>query len=668
MSKKLEKSKHVSKPCYKACVPPCSRYITSGDTHALCVVCLGAEHAVSALKGADCPHCEHLPLRTLRSRKALFEEGAFTSIPRGSGPASTEVEQQLHSWGSQLDLLEGMETGDPLSASSPGRSIARSAGSEARSVVSSPRGTGSTLRISSSEEVDMKSVEEAPQSLQYEELLEVVTRVPAGAFHSFPISTLRCRDRGILHSQPACSSPLPTTTATLRGWMIAAIERCRGWNRRLPHLSSTDTRRLVSKRRHSNGSSPSAIQLTGLLGGSSHGRLPAPHKGKGKNRALPLALHPIESEGSPGPLVQVPPAGKPLQDTVLAAQTTPEASLERLVPLVDHLAAWKLLPNVSAWVLHTVERSYHIQFSAPPPPFNGVSPTLVGPEQGLAMEQEVATLLRKEAIKVVPPHDRESGIYSQYFIVPKKDGGLCPILDLRLLNRSVMRLTFKMLTIKQVVSQIRSEDCFVTIDLKDAYFHVSILSQHRKFLRFAFRGEAYQYQVLPFGLALSPCTFTKYVDAELGLRLNAKKKNHLSRRGVGFDHDAGTFVSIVARVKEGRSLTVKQLLGLMAAASNVIPFGLLYMRPLQWWLKTRGFSLRGNPLCMIKVMRRCLRALDMWRKPWFLSQGLVLGAPCRCLTLATDVSLTGWGVYPSNYYHLTSINHSQYLSNHIATP
>ncbi|KAI2647899.1 Transposon Ty3-I Gag-Pol polyprotein [Labeo rohita] len=182
--------------------------------------------------------------------------------------------------------------------------------------------------------------------------------------------------------------------------------------------------------------------------------------------------------------------------------------------------AWKLLPNVSAWVLHTVERGYRIQFGAPPPPFNGVSPTLVGPEQGLVMEQEVATLLRKEAIEVVPPHERESGFYSRYFIVPKKDGGLRPILDLRLLNRSVKRLKFKMLTIKQVVSQIRSEDWFVTIDLKDAYFHVSILPHHRKFLRFAFRGEAYQYRVLPFGLALSPRTFTKCVDAALApLRL-----------------------------------------------------------------------------------------------------------------------------------------------------
>ncbi|KAJ7999274.1 hypothetical protein DPEC_G00213730 [Dallia pectoralis] len=74
-----------------------------------------------------------------------------------------------------------------------------------------------------------------------------------------------------------------------------------------------------------------------------------------------------------------------------------------------------------------------------------------------------------------------------------------------------------MLTLKQIVSQIRSEDWFVTIDLKDAYFHISILPQHRKFLRFAFGGEAYQYRVLPFGLALSP---TRCIDAALApLRL-----------------------------------------------------------------------------------------------------------------------------------------------------
>ncbi len=45
------------------------------------------------------------------------------------------------------------------------------------------------------------------------------------------------------------------------------------------------------------------------------------------------------------------PAGPPLQGTELAALSTPEASLKRLVPLVSDLAVWEPLPSVSYWVL-----------------------------------------------------------------------------------------------------------------------------------------------------------------------------------------------------------------------------------------------------------------------------------------------------------------------------
>ncbi|XP_043092001.1 zinc finger protein OZF-like [Puntigrus tetrazona] len=47
------------------------------------------------------------------------------------------------------------------------------------------------------------------------------------------------------------------------------------------------------------------------------------------------------------------------------------------------------------------------------------------------------------------------------------------------------------------------------------YFHVSIPLHHRPFLRFTLEGRAYQYKVLPFGLALSPHVFTKVTEAAL---------------------------------------------------------------------------------------------------------------------------------------------------------
>ncbi|KAL0162349.1 hypothetical protein M9458_041745, partial [Cirrhinus mrigala] len=45
--------------------------------------------------------------------------------------------------------------------------------------------------------------------------------------------------------------------------------------------------------------------------------------------------------------------------------------------------------------------------------------------------QEIANLLLKDAIEPVPPAEMKKGSYSPYFIVPKKGGGLRPILDLR---------------------------------------------------------------------------------------------------------------------------------------------------------------------------------------------------------------------------------------------
>ncbi len=139
-------------------------------------------------------------------------------------------------------------------------------------------------------------------------------------------------------------------------------------------------------------------------------------------------------------------AGTPLQGTELAVLITPEACLERLVPLVDYLAAWKLLPNVSWWVLHCRERLQNpVRFSSTSIQRGGFHSG--GPRAG----SDIGTRSRyslKEAIEKVPPHERESGFDSWYLIVPKKDGGLRPILDLRQLNHSVSRLKFKMITLK----------------------------------------------------------------------------------------------------------------------------------------------------------------------------------------------------------------------------
>ena len=56
--------------------------------------------------------------------------------------------------------------------------------------------------------------------------------------------------------------------------------------------------------------------------------------------------------------------------------------------------------------------------------------------------QEMQLLLSKGAIERVPDSERGGDCYSHYFLVPKKDVGLTPILDLRSPNLVLQKEKF----------------------------------------------------------------------------------------------------------------------------------------------------------------------------------------------------------------------------------
>lgn len=55
----------------------------------------------------------------------------------------------------------------------------------------------------------------------------------------------------------------------------------------------------------------------------------------------------------------------------------------------------------------------------------------------------------------------------------------------------------------------------MTFDLLDAYFHIPISPDHKWFLRFAFQWRALEYNILLFGLSLSPRTVMTCIVAGL---------------------------------------------------------------------------------------------------------------------------------------------------------
>lgn len=105
----------------------------------------------------------------------------------------------------------------------------------------------------------------------------------------------------------------------------------------------------------------------------------------------------------------------------------------------------------------------------------------------------------------------EDQYVSNIFLVPKPNGSHRLILNLKQLNKFIHTEHFKMED-KNVSMKLLSNNCFMAlIDLKDAYHLVSIVPEDRKYLRFLFNGQLYQYTVVPFGLCSAPLLFTKLV-------------------------------------------------------------------------------------------------------------------------------------------------------------
>ena len=95
------------------------------------------------------------------------------------------------------------------------------------------------------------------------------------------------------------------------------------------------------------------------------------------------------------------------------------------------------------------------------------------------------------------------------FVIPKKNGGVRPAFNLKKLNQYLDAPHFKMETIKEVSLMVNPNDYLVSIGLSDAFLHVGLHSELRRFLRLKWKNQVYQYCTTAFGLASSLFVFTK---------------------------------------------------------------------------------------------------------------------------------------------------------------
>lgn len=114
----------------------------------------------------------------------------------------------------------------------------------------------------------------------------------------------------------------------------------------------------------------------------------------------------------------------------------------------------------------------------------------------------------KGAIKSVPDPIISKGFYSVYFLIPKKGGGLRPILALHLLNTFIKKIEFHIVTLASIILSLHQGACCTAVVMKDMYFHIDNHVAHHNFLYFHVGNNHYQFRVLPYSIVLAPRVFT----------------------------------------------------------------------------------------------------------------------------------------------------------------
>ena len=334
------------------------------------------------------------------------------------------------------------------------------------------------------------------------------------------------------------------------------------------------------------------------------------------------------------------------------------------------------------------------------------SPTVIScygnPYRNLSLLEPLHQLIDKNAVELVV-NQKSRGFFNRLFLVPKPNNKWRPILDLSKLNPFLKVQRFKIETPETIRTSLQQGEWVTSIDFRDAYFHIPIQEQSRKYLRFHVKGRTYQFKALPFGLFTAPLEFTVVVkevklmamrksikDPPIPRRLvgegfippnlspthSGSSKNMPKARSAGerreiragakqvfnfvgyqFDLSAGgvrlttdRWQSLQDKILEILSLPAcpvwqfMSLIGLLTATEKQVHLGRLHMRPIQWHLKN-NWRVPESLEKVIPLPRSLHPDLQWWLEEGNVLTGQPLHPIKHALQIFTDASKEGWGAH-----------------------
>lgn len=317
------------------------------------------------------------------------------------------------------------------------------------------------------------------------------------------------------------------------------------------------------------------------------------------------------------------------------------------------------------------------------------------------IESEVGKLLEKNAIEKCKKGKDQ--FVSSFFLVPKPDGTKRFILNLKGLNKFIETPHFKMEDLRSAKNLVTSGAFMASLDLKDAYFLVPVHENSRKYLRFIFKGQIYQFTCLPFGLSTSPYIFTKimkpvmnvlrgrgflstiYLDdifcidrsfklcknniieskqflEELGFILNKDKSSLIPSQRckfLGFIFDSVRYTielpdkkknqikNLIPKFTVGKSCKIRDfavLLGVLNSCCPAVAYGFVHCKSLEREKFLALIASDGDYDGNMIIKSKLSKDLNWWKVNSQIGINPMRTAK-YALEISADASLTGWGAY-----------------------
>ena len=355
-------------------------------------------------------------------------------------------------------------------------------------------------------------------------------------------------------------------------------------------------------------------------------------------------------------------------------------------------------------VLNIITNGYVLPFTSKP---NLVRAPLIQSgykalQKELALTSCIQSLLSKNVIERVK-NVKSLGFNSRLFLVPKPHHWWRPVIDLSRLNTFLLVEMFKMETPESIRASLIPGEWVSLIYLADAYFHIPIHPNSRKYLRFCHRSQVFQFTSLPFGLATAPQVFTmigkevmlmalsrgirlhQYLDdwliraqsqeeaqvntqtvvdltRSLGWIINQKKSELKPTRVfsfVGYEYHLDSALvkptqerwlklqDLILRLQSKHVFTgrcLMSLIGLLASMEKMVPEGRLHMRPFQFYLKEH-WRFPQSLDTLLPWTETISSHLDWWQNPTNMMKGTDLHPKDHSIQLFRDASNEGWGAH-----------------------